>query len=199
MKYSHTPGICDEVIRIIKEKIKIGFYERSNLSYWSKWFCVLKKEGKSLWIVHDLKPLNAVTIQDSGAPLSFSSMWTILAVEVLIWVLIFLCVWPSKLGHSISGPYDLPDTSWIIRSHYPSHGATNSVHILQGDISFIIQDEMPNIAAAFMDNVNVKGLHSVQNQQCRWYISTTFVDPLPQSAPVPCTPALDHLHLGLDN
>ena len=42
------PGIYDEVVRIIKEKIKIGIYERSNSSYRSKWFCILKKDGKSL-------------------------------------------------------------------------------------------------------------------------------------------------------
>src|SRR5882672_4961929 len=62
------PGIYDEVIRIIKEKIKVGVNERSNLSYRSKWFCVLKKDRKSLWIVDDLQLLNAVTIKDSGAP-----------------------------------------------------------------------------------------------------------------------------------
>ena len=60
--------IYDEVIRIIKEKIKIGVYERSNSSYQSKWFCILKKDGKSLQIVHDLQPLNVVTVKDSGAP-----------------------------------------------------------------------------------------------------------------------------------
>ena len=62
------PGIYDEVIKIIKEKIKIGVYERSNSSYQSKWFCVLKKDGKSLQIVQGLQPLNVVTIQDLGAP-----------------------------------------------------------------------------------------------------------------------------------
>jgi len=50
------PWIYDEVIRIIKEKIKIGVYERSNSSYRSKWFCVLKKDGRSLQIFHDLQP-----------------------------------------------------------------------------------------------------------------------------------------------
>jgi len=54
-----------QVIRIIKEKIKIGIYERSNLSYQLKWFCV-KKNGKSLWIIHNLQLLNVVTIKDSG-------------------------------------------------------------------------------------------------------------------------------------
>ena len=42
------PGIYSEVVRIIKEKIKLGIYKRSNSSYWSKLFCILKKDGKSL-------------------------------------------------------------------------------------------------------------------------------------------------------
>ena len=62
------PSIHNEVIRILKEKIRVGVYERSNSLYQSKWFCVLKKDGKSLCLVHDLQPLNAVTIKDSGAP-----------------------------------------------------------------------------------------------------------------------------------
>ena len=62
------PGIHDEVIRILKEKIRVGVYKRSNSSYQSKWFCVLKKDGKSLCLVHDLQPLNTVTIKDSGTP-----------------------------------------------------------------------------------------------------------------------------------
>ena len=41
------PGIYNKVVRIIKENKKIGIYERSNSSYQSKWFCVLKKDGKS--------------------------------------------------------------------------------------------------------------------------------------------------------
>ena len=56
------PGIYDEVCKIIKTKIAAGVYEPSNSSYCSRWFCVLKKDGKSLRIVHSLEPLNAVTI-----------------------------------------------------------------------------------------------------------------------------------------
>src|SRR5882724_10807594 len=60
-------GIFDEVVKILKEKIQVGVYERSNSTYCSKWFCVLKKDGKSLQIVHELQPLNAITIKDSTA------------------------------------------------------------------------------------------------------------------------------------
>ena len=51
------PGIYDEVCRIIRKKIDAGVYERSNSSYRSRWFCVLKKDGKSLRPVHSLEPL----------------------------------------------------------------------------------------------------------------------------------------------
>ena len=62
------PGIYDEVLKVIREKIAAGVYEESNSSYRSQWFCVLKKDGKSLRLVHNLQPLNKVTIGDSAAP-----------------------------------------------------------------------------------------------------------------------------------
>ncbi|CAA7269301.1 unnamed protein product [Cyclocybe aegerita] len=62
------PGIYEQVIEVIKNKIKSGVYEPSNSSYCSQWFCVVKKDGKSLQIVHDLQPLNTIAIKDSGLP-----------------------------------------------------------------------------------------------------------------------------------
>src|SRR6201999_4631326 len=65
--YPIPAGIRDEVCEIIKTKIESGTYEPSSSSYRSRWFTVLKKNGK-LRIVHDLQPLNAVTIRDAGVP-----------------------------------------------------------------------------------------------------------------------------------
>jgi len=62
------PGIFSHVVEIIKEKLATGIYELSNSSYWSHWFCVLKKDGKSLRLMHDLQPLNSVAIKDAGLP-----------------------------------------------------------------------------------------------------------------------------------
>ena len=62
------PGIKDGVCRIIKSKMDARVYESSNSSYRSRWFCVLKKDGKNLRIVHSLEPLNEVTIAHSGLP-----------------------------------------------------------------------------------------------------------------------------------
>jgi len=41
-------------------------YEPSNSSYRSRWFCMVKKDGKSLQIVHSLEPLNQVMIKHAG-------------------------------------------------------------------------------------------------------------------------------------
>lgn len=61
------PGIKEKVIALLTEKIAAGVYEPSQSSYRSRWFCVMKKSGK-LRIVHDLQPLNRVTIRDAGLP-----------------------------------------------------------------------------------------------------------------------------------
>jgi hypothetical protein len=55
------PGIRDKVIELLKEKIAAGVYKSSQSAYRSRWFCVLKKNGK-LCIVHDLQPLNKISI-----------------------------------------------------------------------------------------------------------------------------------------
>jgi hypothetical protein len=62
------PGLYDEIYNIIRTKIDAGVYERSNSSYRSCWFTVIKKDSKALWLVHSLEPLNAVMIQHSRVP-----------------------------------------------------------------------------------------------------------------------------------
>jgi len=61
------PGHRDEIIRMLKEKMDGGVYEKAQSSYRSRWFCVQKKTG-DLRIVHDLQKLNGVTIRETGVP-----------------------------------------------------------------------------------------------------------------------------------
>src|SRR5882724_5881151 len=73
-------------------------------------------------------------------------------------------------------------------------GMTNSFQILQGDISFILQDEMPNTATAFMDDINIKGLPThYETTEDGWYTSTAFTEPPQQPCLVPCASGLDSL------
>jgi hypothetical protein len=62
------PGIYEDVCAIVQKRLAAGIYEPLNSSYRSRWFCVLKKDGKSLHPVHSLEPLNCVTIQHSAVP-----------------------------------------------------------------------------------------------------------------------------------
>jgi len=187
------PGIYNEVVRIIKEKIKIGVHKRSNSSFQSKWFCILKKDGKSLWIIHDLQALNMVTVKDSGVP------------PILEFYAENLGSQGSYTGLDLFVTFDhwsLAVQSWDLTTFQMllsllcltilPMGAMNSMQILQGDISFIKQEEMPDIAAAFMDDRNVRGPPThYETNSSGWYASTAFADPPPQSTPVPCTFGLD--------
>ena len=64
---SILPGILEEVIKLFREKITAGMYEPSNTLYRSRWFCVKKKNGM-LCIIHNLQPLNTITIRNAGLP-----------------------------------------------------------------------------------------------------------------------------------
>ena len=57
-----------DTIQIIKDWITSGVYEPSAAAYHSCWFCILKHDGKSLHLIHNLQPLNAVTIWDLSTP-----------------------------------------------------------------------------------------------------------------------------------
>ena len=54
---------------------------------------------------------------------------------------------------------------------------------------------MPNIAAAFMDKVNVRGPPThYETNSSSWYASTAFADPPSQLTPVPCGLGSDSQH-----
>jgi hypothetical protein len=62
------PGLHSELVEIIHDKIASGVYELSNAAYCSRWFCVIKQDGSSLHVIHNLHPFNAITIGDVSIP-----------------------------------------------------------------------------------------------------------------------------------
>ena len=62
------PGMYNKLCKLVKQKLNTGVFEPSNSSYRSRWFCVVKKDGKLLHIVQSLEPLNQVMIAHSGVP-----------------------------------------------------------------------------------------------------------------------------------
>jgi hypothetical protein len=62
------PGLHNELVKIICDKIVSGAYEPSNAAYRSRWFCIIKCDGSSLRVIHDLRPFHAITIGDASVP-----------------------------------------------------------------------------------------------------------------------------------
>jgi hypothetical protein len=152
------PGIYDEVCKIIRSKVNSGVYQASNSPYRSRWFTVIKKDGKSLRIVHSLEPLNAVTIAHSGVPPATEDLAAHFA------------------GRACGGMFDLyvgyderqlDEQSRDLTTFQTPFGAmrlvtlpmgwTNSVPIFHDDVTHILQPEIPDFTIPYIDDVGVRG------------------------------------------
>jgi hypothetical protein len=152
------PGIRDRVIEIIKSKIAAGTYEPSNSSYRSAWFCVLKKDGTSLRLVHDLQPLNRVTIRDAAVPPSMDQMAEDFAGRACYRVLDLFVAFDQRSLDAASRDYTTFQTPLgTFRLTAIPMGYTNAAQIMQGNVTFILQDEIPHYTTPYIDDVPVKG------------------------------------------
>ena len=61
------PEICEKVTELIRRKVNSGVYETLYSSYHHQWSTVAKKD-RNLYIIHNLTPLNAITVCDSQKP-----------------------------------------------------------------------------------------------------------------------------------
>jgi len=152
------PGIYEEVCQIIKEKIDAGVYEPSSSSYRSKWFCVLKKDGKSLRLVHSLEPLNRVTIQYSGVPPATAEVANHFAGRACLGLLDIWVGYDERLIDEESR--DLTTFQTPFGPHrlvkLPM-GWTNSVPIFHDDVCYIFREEIPHITMPYVDDVSCRG------------------------------------------
>ncbi|KAJ3474633.1 hypothetical protein NLI96_g12348 [Meripilus lineatus] len=152
------PGLYEEVCRIIKQKIDSGVYEPSNSSYRSRWFCVLKKDGKSLRLVHSLEPLNAVSIQQSGVtPIpehlaeKFGGRACGAMFDLYVGYNERLIAESSRDLTTFQTPFG------ALRLVTLPMGWTNSVPIFHDDVTYILQDKIPEWTIPYIDDVPVRG------------------------------------------
>jgi len=151
------PGIADEVIKVLKLKMDAGVYEHSQSSYRSRWF-VVEKKNKKLRIVHDLQPLNKITIKDAGMlPIlddfveNFAGRQCYTVFD-LFWGFDARKIHPKSRGMTaFSTPLGLLQITSL-----PT-GFTNSPAEFQNCMSFILQDEIPHVANIFIDDLPIKG------------------------------------------
>lgn len=151
------PGIRDKVIELLKEKMAAGVYEPSQSSYRSRWFCVLKKNGK-LRIVHDLQPLNKISIRDAGLPPILDDFVEPFAGRQCYTVFDLFWGFDARKVHPASRDLTAFLTPLgLLRITSMPTGYTNSPAEFQQCMVFILQDEIPQTANIFIDDLPIKG------------------------------------------
>ena len=150
-------GNRDQLINLLKEKIKAGVYERSQTPYRSKWFYVKKKDG-GLRIVHDLQKLNSVTIRDSTVPPILEEFVEAYAGRSVYSVLDMFWGFHARtldVNSRDLTAFQTPIGSFRLTS-LPM-GYANSPAEFQACMLFLLQDEMPEVAGVFVDDIPIKG------------------------------------------
>ena len=154
-------GILDDVTKIIENKWRSGVYEPSSSSYNSRWFCVFKKDGKSLRLVHSLEPLNAVTIKNAAMPPYTDVVAEDFAGRSIYTTLDLYVSFDQRQLHPNSRDMTTFNTPLgAFRLTVLPMGWTNSPAVLQGDVTHILRPEIPHWTQPFADDVPVKGPRS---------------------------------------
>jgi len=152
------PFLFEPVCDMMRSKIKAGVYEPSSSSYRSRWFCVLKKDGKSLRIVHSLEPLNAVTIAHSGLPPNTEELASRFAGRACGTTMDLYVGYDERILDERSRDLTTFQTPFgAMRLVTLPMGWTNSVPIFHEDVTAILQPEIPRVTEPFVDDVPVKG------------------------------------------
>jgi hypothetical protein len=152
------PGVFKQVCAAVKAKIDAGIYEPSSSSYRSRWFCVLKRDGKTLRPVHSLEPLNKVTIQHSGVPPIPDHLAEQFAGRACGAILDLYVGYDERLIAESSRDYTTFQTPFgAQRLVTLPMGWANSVPIFHDDVTFILQPEIPDITIPYLDDAPVKG------------------------------------------
>jgi hypothetical protein len=146
----HTPWVC-------KQKIDAGVYEPSNSSYRSPIFAVIKKDGKSLRIVHSLERLNKVTIQHSGVTPGTEQLAEHFAGRACGAVLDMFVGYDNRDLAEGSRDYTMFQTPFgAMRLVKLPMGWTNSVPIFHDDVTYVLREEIPHVTIPYIDDVPVR-------------------------------------------
>ena len=150
-------GILENVIQIFRDKLAAGVYKHSDASYRSRWFCVEKKNG-SLRLVHDLQPLNAVTVRNSGVPPLADQLIEAMAGRACYSMLdLFVGYDHRTLDVSSRDLTTIQSPIGALRLTCLPQGWTNAVAIFHEDVTFILEPEIPHVAWPFVDDCSIKG------------------------------------------
>ena len=151
-------GQLEMVCKIIKNKIDAGVYEPSNSSYRTKFFGVVKKDGKSIRLVHALEPLNAVTIAHSGVPPATEELANHFAGRACGACLDLYSGYDHRdIAENCRDFTTFQTPFGALRLVKLPQGWTNSVPIFHDDVTYILEDEIPKVTIPYIDDVPIRG------------------------------------------
>ena len=154
---SIPPSSWDQAIQIIKDRIASGVYKPSTTAYRSRWFCVLKQDSKTLRLVHNLQPLNTITIRDSSVPPFVEHLAESFSGYAVYGMMDLFAGYDQRPLHVDS--QDMTTFNSLLGPHRLTTlpmGHTNAVQIYQADMAFILQDKIPHHTMPFIDDLPVK-------------------------------------------
>jgi hypothetical protein len=159
------PGIFEDVCEVVKQKIDAGVYEPSNSSYRSRWFCVMKKNGK-LRAIQSLEPLNKVTIAHSGVPPIPEHLAEQFGGRTCGAMLdLYVGYDERQIAESSRDLTTFQTPFGAMRLVSLPMGWTNSVPIFHDDVTYILQPEIPHLTIPYIDDVPVKGPKSYYRKE----------------------------------
>ena len=123
------------------------------------WFCILKQDGTSLCLIHNLQPLNAVTIQDLSTPPFVKHLAESFTRYAVYGMMDLFTGYDQRPLHPDS--WDLTTFNSPLGPHclmMIPMGYTNVVQIYQADMSFILQDKILHYSYPFIDDLPVKSV-----------------------------------------
>ncbi|KAK4701455.1 hypothetical protein P7C70_g4776, partial [Phenoliferia sp. Uapishka_3] len=155
----------EKIIETFKLRMEEGIYENSTSAYSGRWFVVAKKDGKYR-IVHDLQPLNGVTIRDAGLPPVMEDFIEDFTGRACLGLM------------DVYGGFDqrelAPESRDLTTFQTPlgpkrltrlPTGATNSVAEYQRVMVHVLAEEIPEYAGVFVDDVGIKGPTSIYDNE----------------------------------
>ena len=119
---------------------------------------MLKKDGKSLRIVHSLEPLNAVTIAHSGIPPATEELAAQFSGRACGGCLdLYVGYDARKIDTRYRDLTTFQTPFGAMRLTTLPMGWTNSVPIFHDDVTYILRDEIPEVTMPYIDDVPVSG------------------------------------------
>ena len=141
-------------------------YEYSNSSYCLHWFCVAKKEGTDLHVVHSLEPLNAITIQHSRVMPFTEEIGEQFAGHACGGMLNLYVGYDEHVLTKSSHDYTTFQSPYgVLHLTKLPMGWTNAVLVFHDDIIHILQLEVPQFTIPYSNDVPICGPMTIYQSQ----------------------------------